>query len=960
MIKEIKYNGFTETPSDYECPDGDLAGLISLVPEDETIKPIFPPAELFTLPVGYSVAFIHVNSGYKHYIVRHDGTLYWFDNAIIESAGVLPVNVGTDKLTPLHSFTNDIYEVNAIGNTLVVLTSTGMHYILWKGEDTGYLYLGTHIPDIDISFGLVGHPRLFSISDDSKSTFNISFNSIGESDLFSSFSAENRTRITSQVMAKVNKFIKEQTVDKGRFCFPFLVRYALRLYDGNYINHSAPVLMNPSTTTCPVVYWKHISGKGSYTDAECDIMLVAASLNYQLVRTYNAVYLSDWKDIVKGIDVFISKPIYTHDPNGECTSFIDTDNFDTKFLGKLYYKETIPNGSTPVEDCIIDPVSGNFLTEDIYAEWMYSRIYSLYFSSNRRYPSVTIHMPELSNDNVQESIRNTSQFYKLCSIELDDALTYARKDIDVKDDYLQSLVSRETLPDDYLSHDKIIASYSFVYNQRLNLAGMKRNLFPGFTLQSMLAYCNYFFDWRFGDNNNITISSAVFSQEAMTTVCVYVKEDLKDYVVRMDTPYFCQVYLQHFLSKLGIVSYPGESTEKEEMSRHSWGTYFFYPNVNAYKIVIFQNASPAYEIKLQPHDFLNGAYAMLDYELVREKNTTEYPSVSSDLTIDLPNKIYTSEVNNPFYFPSLGINTVGTGIILGICSAVRALSQGQFGQFPLYAFTTEGVWALEVSSEGKYTARQPVTRDVCINSDSITQIDTAVLFVTDRGIMLISGSNSQCISDTINSQSTFSIDTLPNLRSVLGNELADEMEYIPFREYIQDCRMLYDYTHQRIIVYNPSQTYAYVYSLKSKQWGMMSSDIQSSLNSYPDALALLQTNEETYTIVNYSEEDSATETVRGILVTRPLKLDAPDVLKTVDTIIQRGYFRKGNVKTILYASRDLFNWQYVYSSADHYLRGFRGTPYKYFRIALICDMQKDESIFGCTVQFTPRLANQPR
>ena len=113
-------------------------------------------------------------------------------------------------------------------------------------------------------------------------------------------------------------------------------------------------------------------------------------------------------------------------------------------------------------------------------------------------------------------------------------------------------------------------------------------------------------------------------------------------------------------------------------------------------------------------------------------------------------------------------------------------------------------------------------------------------------------------------------------------------------------------------------------------------------------------------VVDFSKNDETITNIQSVIVTRPLKLDAPDLLKTIDTIIQRGVFRNGSVKTILYGSRDLFNWHYIYSSNDHYLRGFRGTPFKYFRIVLICDLQQDESIFGCTVQYTPRFINQPR
>lgn len=327
--------------------------------------------------------------------------------------------------------------------------------------------------------------------------------------------------------------------------------------------------------------------------------------------------------------------------------------------------------------------------------------------------------------------------------------------------------------------------------------------------------------------------------------------------------------------------------------------------------------------------------------------------------IDVPNKIYTSEVNNPFYFPLLGINTVGTGEIKGICSAAKALSQGQFGQFPLYAFTTEGVWALEVSSTGTYSARQPITRDVCINPDGITQLDSAVLFPTDRGIMLISGSQTQCISEAINSEYPFDATQLPGftkLHAMLGHEPATDkcLPTLPFTEFLKKCQMIYDYVHQRVIVYAPSITYAYVYSLKTQQWGMIFSRIASHLNSYPDALAVDADN----AVLNFSVPKA--EAVKCLYTTRPLKLEAANVLKTIDCIIQRGFFCKGNVATALYGSRDLVNWYLVWSSKDHYLRGFRGSPYKYFRIAGVATLGVDENIFGASVQFTPRQNNQPR
>ena len=142
--------------------------------------------------------------------------------------------------------------------------------------------------------------------------------------------------------------------------------------------------------------------------------------------------------------------------------------------------------------------------------------------------------------------------------------------------------------------------------------------------------------------------------------------------------------------------------------------------------------------------------------------------------------------------------------------------------------------------------------------------------------------------------------------------------------------------------------------MRSQLWGMIYSNISSNVNSYPNALAV----DTAGNLVDFTIESG--DDVASLLVTRPLKIDAADVLKTVDTIIQRGNFRKGHVQSIIYGSRDLYNWSLVWSSKDHYLRGFRGTPYKYFRIALLCNLAEDESIYGATVQYQTRKTNQPR
>lgn len=898
MIKEIKYTGYSANPSDYDCSDGDLAMSLGLVNEDGALKPILPPAEVMSLSDGEVVKYIHETSSICHYIILNSsGDLKWRTLSSVTQ-------------TLLRTFSNDIYEINAIGNTLIALADDGMHYFLWKGDSDGYLYLGTEIPECPLSFGLQGE----MVRGDE---FDISFSSISEGSIWSEFSDSNKTTITDQILAKVNLFIADNSTNIGQFIYPFLLRYAYRLYDESLTKHSAPILMIASSDLAPQVFWDHISGKNSYTSASIRIVCMCHTLDYAVVDNGQLTKLLNWSDIINSVDIFVSAPIYTYDQNGECTKFTKVDDSDCYCVCK-HTNQAASTDTYPLR----------------YQMNTFSKLYAFtYNPTTMVYPTGRLMIPSRSVDDVKSDIKSCSQFYFLESISLDQ-LSTERTEITIEEEYLQSLVSREVMTDDYDSHDKLIPQYSFSYNSSLNIANLAKVLFNGHNASSLFNHSDgYVKNWADVD--------PTFADNTYNT-CVYffIKQDGRDIVVRGDYGSFG--YKAPFL-------------------------FLYYPNTNAYKAVVatVNYFTTYYEVQLEKHDFLNGAFYFGGWDDL-SATTSSIPAISSDSerTIEMVNKIYTSEVNNPFYFPVLKINTVGTGNIVGISSAAKALSQGQFGSFPLYAFTTEGIWALEVSDTGTYSAKQTITRDVCINNDSITQIDSAVLFATDRGIMLISGSETQCISDILNSEDIFTIADLPKSDSLITiyNSKADNSEQItlnditllPFIEFIGACQMIYDYVHQRIIVYNPNVSYAYVYSMKSKMWGMMQSNISSGVNSYPEALAM--TSE--HTLVDFSDSDS--DGVTGLVVTRPFKLDDPNVFKTIDTIIQRGYFEKDHVSQVLYGSNDLFNWLPIWSSSDKYMRGFRGSPFKAFRLVVFCDFGKGESLQGCSIQYYPRMQNKLR
>ena len=896
MIKDIKYNGYTAQPSDYECSDGQLAASLNLISEDSQLKPLLQPVPTsIGLSASQKAAYIHETSSYKHYILLEGKSVSWLNGR----------SETTETPTQLATFTGlDIYQFSSIGNTLLVLCSDGMHYFLWKGDTTGYLNLGTTMPECSLSFGLQGEMKRTD-------EFEISY-SIHKNNIYSEFDDTQKTSITNQVLAKINKFIAEESTQKGKFIFPFLVRYAYRLYDGTLTRHSAPILMICSSENTPRVFWFNLHGKDdTYTSAKLRVVAPVHSLDYALKSDLTS--LQNWSDIIKSVDIFISAPIYTYDQNGECEKFINGGEDLSSFSVCKHTNQAASTTTYPLR----------------YQKNNFGKLYAFTFTPDAlsTRPGGVLVTPKRSADAVKEDIRSCSQFYFLHSIRIEELKT-ERTLIPVKEDYLQSLVTREVMTDDYDSHDKIIPQQAFAYNSRLNLSGIKKQLFQGFDGYSLFNYSDgYVLNW--GDAEP-TAADTKYS----VMVAVYIKQDGKDIIV---------------YGNAGMCGYEAPLL------------FFYYPNINAYKAVIIRNyvfGSPHLVIPLEPHGFLNGAFYFGGWEEPAGISQARPPQSSiADRTIDVFNKVYTSEVNNPYVFPVLGINTVGTGRIMAISTAAKALSEGQFGQFPLYAFTDEGVWALEVSSTGSYSARQPITRDVILANTDPLQMDSAVLFATDRGIMLISGSQTQCITDVINSKEPFDVLQLPGmakLHSMLGHNADTCLPTAPFLEFIAECGMLYDYVHQRVIVYNPHYTYAYVYSLKSKEWGMMYSTIEAGINSYPEALAV----DHDGALLNFSAMEG--EATKGLFVTRPLKLETPDVLKTMDTVIQRGHFQKGHVQSVLYGSRDLFNWHLIWSSKDHYLRGFRGTPYKYFRIACVTSLSDDESIFGASLQFNPRQTNQPR
>ncbi|MDD3037139.1 hypothetical protein [Bacteroides sp.] len=903
--KEIKYTGITSTPSDYDCPDGDISTMINLINENGNLVPVNSPETIFTLENAQKIVYIHKTSDYCNYIIHNIG-----NNKVESKISYFTENpANTTNILSLGG--KKLYEITSIGNTLVILTDNGLIYALYKSGS--YETLGNNPPFPSISFrlkGKVGEIKKFTIKFKNKTKYYkeiTSTNPFDQKNLGLLF-LDNPTT-SEAIYANINPD-SEAVKASGGFQFDFMLRYAYQLYDGSLSMHSVPIYMNAGDGTPYLMkvesFHNYVDDNGSdnigkYSmiyDVEISMHRLGSRLYYQICN-FDEIKneMEKWKDIIKDISVFITPPCYYMDQN---------------YQPVHSFKNSITEG---VGDGTIDL---NF-TMSIGRENNNTEIYHkienyayIHFTEDTKFIPVSI------KANAGDGMFN---FHHICSINIKN-LESGEKLLPLESGILTELIGRKQMTGDSQKNGTIVARYAFTYNSRLNLANI--TIIPQITpLESCCQYINGEFD-IFG------ITEIAIHKVYKYKAYIFIKSEKQDIMI--------------------------DCTSTIEINIPN-GSYFFYPDPKAYKLIIEREDSSGNKTysnnKLEEHQFLNGAYNSAINSFVTDFDTSILHNTSRG--IPYYNKIYTSEINNPFSFPSTGVKTIGSGEILGIRSATKALSQGQFGQFPLYAFTDEGIWALEVSSEGTFIAKQPITRDVCNNPDSITQIDTAVLFSSDRGIMLIQGSESICISDIIN-EKPFDITTLRGYNELIkiSTFTDNQFQYIPFKDYIKECMISYDYKNQRIILFNKKQDYSYVWSLKSKTWNILSSNFEYAINSYPDSYIMTKEN----TLINIS--NTKKEKLNGIIITRPLKLDAPDLLKTINQTIHRGIFAESNIKTVLYGSRDCINFIPIASNAGRSINSIHGSPYKYFRFAILTELSPGESISGTSIVFETKQTNKLR
>lgn len=453
-----------------------------------------------------------------------------------------------------------------------------------------------------------------------------------------------------------------------------------------------------------------------------------------------------------------------------------------------------------------------------------------------------------------------------------------------------------------------------------------------------------------------------------------------------------KLYFAVKIEENGIVRYVRMNNENEgekmaymDNNGMSQLLYFFYPNINAKTLFInykWGSMSQTVKVDLTRHPILNGCYAYNDMKSL--SNVVFSDTIpQSDEFYSYPNEVVVSGANNPFVFSSINNLSVGDGYIKGAATSAKALSQGQFGQFPLYVFCSDGIWALEVADDGTFSAKQPVSRDVCNNPESITQIDGAVVFTTDQGLKLIQGSEVVLLSGHLEGHNVdedvyfkksedgtgfFAKYNLGEFNKLINPESRD------IRDIFKTCSIAYDYVNQLLRIFPKREEGAdtkvpykyYVYSFTTNEFATVIgnefavekdgeityNEVTKVVPDYPSSI--VQIGSKLYRPMETEREGLQD----GLILTRPLTLDEPFALKKLqDMRLNYSNFkgdsnRNSKCRVVLYVSNDGHKWTMISS--------FRGGAYKYFRIAVATKLTDADALTGAVMRYSLERTNKLR
>jgi len=916
-IKQIQLRGISRVPSDRASADGGCAESLNVHLEQGETAPTIPPKDISTSIFGENtrsrIKFVHKMRGITNYI----GVRHDSTNHNYKFAAYgTSLAGGMDNMGNAVTVNDDAEPgmFSSVGNTLVAYAAGRPYYFLFK--DGAYVYLGSSIPKpmIEIS----------SLKTDNRyASANIEGDYLKETDDSDDWNAaatpgdEHYTDLIT-TMNNVWDSIKigiGEARAAGIFVAPFFIRYALRLYDGSYIYTSSPFLCGASESQ----NWVR-----TLLSQSTDQIMATTFHNCFRVYLHGSLLTGNWSDIVKSIDFFASTPVYA--PAMEA--------------GYLYMTQQ--------------------------GEVIYNK------------------MGDSERDaTIREEVVSKGQFYKIKSIELTDSVEMAKLSagtlrLDNADNISgDTLLTQDNMPDGYRDGEQYVPVAGVQnFNSRLMLIGATETLSRGdMFLNGQMATG----DWENSLSGRSSFVLRFKIVDSATGLSHYVLANYYNNSNDIYVSYFNKVDTSVGL-QYGNVS--GSTGQFKKSDAYAW---ICYPDTRCTQVEVYCSANVQGKvIPMEPHPYLNCSFAFLGLGVALRNPGSQYANISKpssyteDRVINADNKLMLSEFENPFLFPAGNIITFPDKLI-GAATTSVPLSEGQLGDYNMYVFTEGGIKVLIPTAEGTFAATMAhpnLTRHVALPG-TILGIEQAVLFITERGVMLLSGNAVTELSREMNGTpfvlNGASGSSLYAIRQSLVNNatwqplLGATIDSDTFMAFMRSAKPAYDFNGARFIFFSTSKQYQYEYRLETRTWHKFRASVINPdiLNSYPDCLVSWSPNV-TPTVLNFSTilndasilsdtpgtSGAEPQPTPGIIVTRPFDLGEPDIRKAIRDIRVRGRFNRNDVQYILLGSFDNISWNWV--------KTLHGGSYKFYRMIILANLMAMERITWIDVEYDSRFTNRLR
>ena len=844
-------------------------------------------------------------------------------------------------------------EVITIGQTLVVSQGITKRYFLWGEEGYKEQNIADFVPKVELRLGdkgfvprciwgknapiqslawEVGDSDIHITQNSDKTMGTLYWMPKGEG------SSSNALTLNQSFWARYNE-IRKHFKDSGAHCFPFFVRWGLELYDGSVANLSAPILMMPSSVIRPYIGWLY-----RYNVYETNITRTGKGEQWTIFFTPRNLYITidatgltniD-ENLVKGIVVYATPEIEAVDPEheifktGQAKLFEykseatkDGLGWDTKYIDVSNSSVTDPNAPLHINYLTYLPVRKDIhnIVDSFNDPIEFYEFASIPWSivKEKKYRVIaSLQEGKLPLSEEGDFIRTTDPVYT--SITNQGYLPY---NIPLR---LDALTSQRQLSDSMATQENytvVEANTSYSYNSRIIYGGVNLKMPLVIAPTQILA------------NNNLPEVIAGRDQNELSLA------------VKMGEDYLT------IGGSSALTGYKGESS------------VIAFPHKDANGLAIYeQEGSWAAKVSFQRNKTSLGGYSIwsgITEELIRSSPDIKSSFLSSSEVgeewfsnsyLDIKpsdlkgNTVAVTKVANPWVIEA--VYELACGEIYALTSATEALSEGQFGEFPIYAFTDNGIYALSIAQDGTIGAKQPISRDVLLGMNNTLQIDKAVIYPTKEGLKLISGRNTSLLSASIvglNVQES-GFNAPPELTIT---------DVTPFQEQLEGIKMVYDYAHRRVHLFGEGQTEGkqkhYVYDLESGQWATQILDRQltTCVAGYPFSTMQFGTQ-----LMQYNNELEADTVKQGWLLTRPISFGDPFTRKMLADIRLMGQKTHADTKfkVQVYISEDRVNW--------HRLTSLKGRSAKWYRFLIKADMCGLDTLTGISCQYVPRLGSKLR